>query len=311
MAHGHDQHGIVARADAQLDPGPQGQKRHAAMAADHALGPAGGSGRVHERPGVGVGHLRLRCRRGGAQQQVLVVLPAGSLPAEQREARGRDVERVTDFLDGGVQAVLRKHGSGAAVVDDETHLRRAEPEVQGHGDQPGLRGCGIDSRPFQPVVGQHRHAVPLRKSQSQQRVGKPAGAVVPPRECKGPFQVPRPQRVGLQPGKAVQHLSEGQQRLRHVRIPAAVMNPEFAKIGASFKTRGRPGLSGNGWPVGRRPGPKAVHGMRDRRTRRAEMTVPCQRIPSCRRLAARSGGALAHPCRGGPASPGTCLPPPA
>ena len=216
MTHRHDQECCVLAVERELDLGDEREQDGRLVAAHHTLGLAGGARRVHQRPGIGECHLLLRLTVARRRDQLLVGAVAGraGTPAHVDQVARRHRQIGPDLLDQAQQIVLDDQGPRFRVLDGEEHLGPDQPEVDRHRDQAGLGGGGINLRPLDPVVGQHRHPVALDQAQAQQRVGKPARAPVPLPEAHRAVEVSGPGPAAIQPRMHRQHLAKGQ-KLHH------------------------------------------------------------------------------------------------
>ena len=201
MAHRHDEQPVVAAVQAHFDLGHQGQHRHAAVAANRALGISRRARCVHDAPGVvgqdgGIG-LAVRSR----SQQALIVAPPGrpGSQADRDEAVLRQGDGVANAFGDRDQRIFDDQRRSAAVFDYVARFRAGQAEVDRHGDQPRFRSGRVDFRPFDAIVGEDRHPVALCEAEAGQRVGKPAGARIPLPVGHRTLEVARGQLLRLHP----------------------------------------------------------------------------------------------------------------
>ena len=123
----------------------------AAIVIDHALGIAGGAGRVVQRDGVPLVGRRLPVERGGrGGQEGFVIGRAGQGGGRAVQVVHRDHGQVREFGAGALRQLgvlgVDDEGAGLAMAQHEQHAGRVQPRVQcvEHGAQHGHAEVRLD-----------------------------------------------------------------------------------------------------------------------------------------------------------------------
>src|SRR5271165_641490 len=106
-------------------------------------------------------------------------MPGGSSAAEMDVLVIGDQALGSDFLQAAEQIILDDDRLGLRVLDDVPDLRADKPEIDRRHYEARLGDRRIDFHPLKAVVGENRNPVSLFKSESEERVGEFAGALVP------------------------------------------------------------------------------------------------------------------------------------
>jgi hypothetical protein len=77
----------------------------------------------------------------------------------------------------GVEPLSQEHG-GTGVSDRVDPLLRVVTVVERHWHHAGFEGAGVDHRPLQAVLCEHRQPVAVTQSERGQRVGEPVGLLI-------------------------------------------------------------------------------------------------------------------------------------
>jgi len=146
VAHRHDQKRRIVPREAELDLGDERKHGTTLVAADRALGIAGGAGGVHQRPWIAAGNRDIRSAVARLDDQIFIraITEATERGAEKDEVVGRHQQFMAYALDARYQLVLYDKRAGLAVVHDVADFRSGEAEINRHRHQSVERGRGID-----------------------------------------------------------------------------------------------------------------------------------------------------------------------
>src|SRR4029079_3779902 len=118
---------------------------------------------------------------------------------EVDEAVRLDREVLANLLDHAGEFILYNKRGRFAVVDDELHLLADQAEIDRQRHETGFCGCRKNFAPFDAVVGENCDPVSLVESETEWRLGEPAGTLVPLLECHRTFEVARTHPAGCDP----------------------------------------------------------------------------------------------------------------
>ena len=121
---------------------------------------------------------------------------------------GRHGEVGADLLERADKLVLHDDGGRHRVVDHVADLLADQAEVDRHHHQTGFRRCDVDLRPFDRVIGEHRHTIALDEAKAQESIGEPAGPRVPLMKRHAALEVARPDFLCGHARVSRQHLTE-------------------------------------------------------------------------------------------------------